>query len=182
MVLTLAQRVVRRFTASGAWYHLTSRAKFKLDPKFKPEDNAFALEDRSGQAGIYLGQDPERWLNGQGYWRPFLVEFRVESSVKNDPGVHGRYGGEMFVPATSFDKLKVLRVIPIDAYAREEYGGAGWIEEELGVAFDTGEPFPGKEHQWGSLYKGYRYPGPDVRRMPSSDANRLKKDLKKVKH
>jgi hypothetical protein len=44
----LAARVVARFalrTASSLWYHLTDRSKFKLDPKFKPADNAVAIED-----------------------------------------------------------------------------------------------------------------------------------------
>jgi len=179
---SLTERVARRFVAGSTWYHLTDRAKFKLDRKFKPEDNAIAIEDRSGRPGIYLGQDVGRWVNGQGYWRPFVVEFRVDPSVKNDPGVGGRYGGEMFVPDTSFDKLKILRVIPLDAYAREEYGQPGWVESELGVAFDTGEPLPGKYPTWkGANYRGYRYPGPDVRQMPSGEASRLKKDLKKAR-
>jgi hypothetical protein len=89
---------------------LTDRAKFKLNPKFAPADNAVAIEDRSGVPGIYLGTDVEKWVNGFGYWRPFVVEFKVDPSVLKDPGVHGRYGGEMFVPATSFDKLSIVRV------------------------------------------------------------------------
>lgn len=109
------------------WYHLTDRARFRLDPRFAPEDNAIAIVDRSGRPGIYIGQDVERWVNGYNYWRPFVVEFDVDPSVVEDPGVHGRYGGEMFVPATSFDKLTILRVIPIDAHAREVFGEAGWI-------------------------------------------------------
>jgi hypothetical protein len=43
-------------------------------------------------------QDVERWLNGYGYWRPFVVEVAVDPSVRKDPGVHGRYGGELFIP------------------------------------------------------------------------------------
>lgn len=181
-----AHRVaVRYLVANSTWYHLTERAKFKLDPKFAPADNAVAIEDRSGQPGIYLGPDVERWVNGFGYWRPFVVEFKVDSSVMKDPGVHGRYGGELFVPATAFDKLTIQRIIPIDAYAREEYGEPGWIEGELGIEFDTGEPIPrqgapGWAEAW-KKYKNYRYPGPDVRTMPSSDVNRLKKQLHQVK-
>jgi hypothetical protein len=159
------------------WYHLTDRARFKLDPRFAPEDNAIAIVDRSGRPGIYIGQDVERWVNGYNYWRPFVVEFDVDPSVVEDPGVHGRYGGEMFVPATSFDKLTIQRVIPLDAHAREVFGDAGWIEGELGIEFDTGDPIrPGHRS-----YRGYRYPGPDVRDMPSTDANLLKKQLRQVK-
>lgn len=166
------------------WYHLTDRAKFRLDPNFKPADNAVAIQDRSGRPGIYLG-DVEKWVNGFGYWRPFVVEVQVDSSVVNDPGVHGRYGGEMFVPASSFGKLAVRRVIPIDAYAREKYGEPGWVEGDLGVEFDTGDPIvrrgqPGwvESHR---KYKNYRYPGPDVRSMSAADVARLKKQLRQVK-
>lgn len=181
--MTTAYRVATRFlyainrVASQVWYHLTDRAKFKLDSKFAPADNAVAIEDRSGRPGIYLGQSVERWVNGFGYWRPFVVEFHVDSEVMQDPGVHGRYGGEMFVPATSFNRLKIERVIPIDAYCREEFGAPGWIESELGREFDTGNPLPPGH----SPYRGYRYPGPDVRTMPAAEANRLKKDLRKAK-
>lgn len=156
---------------------MTERAKFKLDPKFAPADNAVAIQDRSGRPGIYLGQSVEKWVNGYGYWRPFVVEFKVDPSVTNDPGVHGRYGGELFVPSSSFDKLTIQRVIPIDAYARETFGEPGWIESSLGHAFDTGEPIDHK-----TRYPSYRYPGPDVRSMPSAEASRLKKDLHRVKH
>jgi len=169
-----ATHVAREATIPSTWYHLTDRARFKLDPNFEPSDNAVAIEDRSGRPGIYLGQSVEKWVNGFGYWRPFVVEFKVDPSVVNDPGVHGRYGGEMFVPASSFDKLTILRVIPIDAYAREEFGEPGWIESDLGVEFDTGAPLQAR-------YKGYRYPGPDVRQMSPDEVARLKKQMRQVK-
>ena len=158
------------------WYHLTERAKFKLDPKFAPSDNSIAVVDRSDRPGIYLGQSVEKWVNGYGYLRPFVVELEVDPSVMTDPGVHGRYGGEMFVPATSFGKLTILRVVPIDALAREEYGEPGWVEGTLGFEFDTGEPIP--RH---ARYPGYRYQGPDVRAMPTAEANRLKKQASQAR-
>jgi len=177
----LRQKVVQRFKlANSTWYHLTDRSKFKLDSKFAPADNAVAIVDRSGRPGIYLGSDVEKWVNGFGYWRPFVVELHVDPSVADDPGVQGRYGGEMFVPSSSFDKLSITRVIPLDAWARERFGEPGWIEGELGVAFDTQEPLP--EGNNIGLYRGYHYQGPDVRNMPSSEVSRLKKDLRKVKH
>ncbi len=170
---------------SETWYHLTNRARFKLDPQHAPADNSIAIVDRSGRPGIYIAKDVEAWVNGYGYWRPFVVELQVDPSVVNDPGVHGRWGGEMFVPASSFDKLTIERVIPIDAYAREEYGESGWIESSLGVAFDTGEPLiepghPGWSEQKAE-YKGYRYQGPDVRAMPQAEVARLKKQLRQAK-
>lgn len=169
------------YEASSIWYHLTDRSKFKLDPKFVPADNAIAIEDRSGRPGIYLGQSVEKWVNGYGYWRPFVVEIMVDPSVAQDLGVHGRYGGEMFVPASSFHKLTILRVIPIDAHCREEFGEPGWIEGRLGVEFDTGEPIPREWAEARKKYRGYKYPGPDVRQMPAGEAARLKKQLRQVK-
>lgn len=163
-------------TGGDLWYHLTDRARFKLDPHFAPADNAFAYEDRSGQKGIYLAPSVEPWINGQGYLRPFVVELRVDPSVKRDSGVHGRYRGEMFVPAASFGKLAVLRVIPLDAHAREVYQQPGWVETDLREEFDTGRPI---DHR--TRYPGYRYPGPDVRDMPTSEINRLKAQLRRAR-
>lgn len=160
------------------WYHLTDRARFKLDPKFAPADNSITIWDRSGRPGIYLAKSVETWVNGHGYWRPFVVEFNVDPAVTLDPGIHGKFGGELFVPAASFKRLKVLRVIPLDAYAREVYGDAGWIESALGVEFDTGNPISSLR---GRPYRGYRYIGPDVREMPMTEVVRLKKQLRSVK-
>jgi hypothetical protein len=177
------EEVTDQHDQPNLWYHLTDRARFRLDSRFAPEDNAIAIVDRSGRPGIYLGQSVEAWVNGYGYWRPFVVEFDVDPSVVEDPGVHGRYGGEMFVPASSFDKLTILRVIPLDAHAREVFGEAGWIEGELGIEFDTGNPIPrpgslGWDHR---KFRGYRYPGPDVRDMPLAQVNHLKRQLRQVK-
>lgn len=167
--------------ANATWilYHLTDRAKFKLDPKFAPADNAFALEDRSGRLGIYLAPDVEKWLHGHGYWRPFVAEFRVDSSVTKDPGIHGRWGGEIFIPASSFGKITLQRVIPLDAYCRETYEAYGWVESALGQEFDTGKPIP-KQFQ-GYPFKGYKYAGKDVRDMSSEETNQLKHQLKKAR-
>jgi hypothetical protein len=184
VLLTLLREGGHPKTAGMTMYHLTDRAKFKLDPKKMPRDNSVSIEDRSGRAGIYLGKNVEGWVNGYGYWRPFVVEFDVDPSVKDDPGVHGRYGGEMFIPAASFDKLTIKRVIPLDAHAREEYGEYGWIEDALEREFDTGNPI--KQRGMLEPYQrpfpgGYHYTGPDVREMSSTETARLMKDLKKVK-
>ena len=181
--MSFLQKVSQQYevrAASATWYHLTDRAKFKLDPKFAPADNAFALEDRSGRLGIYLAPDIERWIHGHGYWRPFVAEFRVDTSVQKDPGVHGRWGGEMFIPASSFDKIVLQRVIPIDAYCREKYGDYGWIENALEQEFDTGNPIPQRIGNISPL-RGYKYTGLDVRDMPASETLRLKQQLKKGK-
>ena len=179
--LTWAEERAARAAAPipSTWYHLTDRAKFRLDSRFTPADNALAIEDRSRRPGIYLGSDVERWVNGYGYWRPFVAEFSVDPSVVGDVGVGGRWGGELFVPATSFGKLALQRVTPLDAWARERYGGHGWIEEALGKEFDTGAPITAKD--WERSFRGWRYPGPDVREMSTTEVRRLKSDLRKVK-
>jgi hypothetical protein len=159
------------------WFHLTDKAKFKLDPNFTPEDNTIALEDRSGRKGIYLAEDVDKWLLGEGYWRPFLVEFHVDPSVVNDEGIHGRWGGEIFIPATSYSKLTIKRVIPIDAYAREQYGQYGWIEDAVKEEFDTGKPITSKP--WEYPFRGYKYNGPDVREMSADEIKRIKSQFKK---
>lgn len=160
------------------WYHMTDRAKFRLDPNFTPADNAFALEDRSGVKGIYLAPNIERWVNGQGYLRPFLVELTADAALKKAPGVHGRYHGEMFVPAAAFDRLRIERVIPIDAFAREQYGSYGWIEDAAREEFDTGRAIPPRAAHY--PFHGYRYTGPDVREMDAATVARLKKAWRKA--
>jgi hypothetical protein len=146
------------------WYHITDKPNFALDPNYAPEDNSVSIYDRGGRKGVYLTHDPEKWVNGHNYVRPYLAEFHVHPSMKTVPGIHGRYGGEMFVPAEHFDKMKLNRVIPLDAHVREEYGAPGWIEEHHGTAFDTGQPLARlgqpKSHY---PFRGYKYTGPDVR-------------------
>ena len=171
-------------TEHETWYHLTDNPHFHLNPEHAPADNSFSIEDRSGQRGIYLGKSPEHWFSGagEGYARPYLAEFHVHPSVKEAPGVHGRWGGEMFVPAEHSDKLKLHRVIPVDAYVRESYGTHGWIEQHHGSEFDTGKeierpgfsaplsahyPFKERVHEAGT----WRYPGPDVRDMTPEQHN-----------
>lgn len=166
------------------WYHLTDRSRFRLDPKFAPEDATFALEDRSGQRGVYLSPEPDVWLASHGYWRPFVAEFIVDQAVVDDRGVHGRWGGEMFVPASSFGRLRLHRVIPLDAYARERFNEPGWIESALGRAFDTGEPLPTVgSPEWIALrraMRGYRYDGPDVRDLSTESVSVLKRQLRQA--
>ncbi len=151
-------------------YHITSKPRFKLDPNYAPEDNAFAMTDRSGHKGIYLSKDVERWVNGHGYIRAFVAEIHAEPSALEHDTI-GRYGGEIFVPADQFDKLKVVRVIPLDAYAREKYGSHGWLEDSHGFEFDTGNPI--KQTGNYTPFRGYRYEG-DVRTMTADEIKVLK--------
>lgn len=154
--------------ASGSLWHLTSKHRFALDPKHVPSDNAMSIRSREAP-GLFLTDSPERWVNGYGYLRPYAVEISVPANAL----VGERWGGEEFLPADRFDEARILRVIPLDAYAREEYGGYGWIEDTLGTTFDTDEPIPlmGFGTTWEQLYpfKGWRYSGPDVRSMSSAE-------------
>jgi hypothetical protein len=155
-------------------YHLTDHARFKLDPKKVPEDAAFAIRSRE-DPGLYVTDDPERWINGYNYVRPFVVEL----SVPKDAVHPERWGGEQFIPAENYDKVKILRVIPLDAYAREEYGEPGWVEEYEGKEFDTGRPI---SESRGQPFEGYHYTGPDVRDMPLAEINRQKHRVNRYLH
>ena len=152
-------------------YHITDKAHFKLNPNYAPEDNAIAVQDRSGRKGIYTAPSVEEWVNGHGYARPFVAELHVPKSLLSDKSVGGRWGREKFIPAEHFDKIKVHRVIPIDAHARETYGSHGWFEGESGEEFDTGKPISAKEAY---PFKGYRYSGKDAREMLPDEVKQVK--------
>lgn len=156
--------------APQKFYHLTDNPKFTLDPNYAPQDNSISINDRSGRKGIYLAPDIEPWINAHGYLRPYVAEFEVDPSALKEPGVHGRWAGEKFIPNSSYGKLKLNRVIPTDAYAREVYGGHGWIEERAEKEFDTGKPIKGFA---GYPFKGYRYDGKDVRDMSPEEIKNL---------
>jgi 8-oxo-dGTP pyrophosphatase MutT (NUDIX family)/GNAT superfamily N-acetyltransferase len=148
--------------AHRVMYNITDRPNFALDPNFEPEDNSISMNPRQGQKGIYLTDDPEKWVNGHNYVRPYLAEFHVHPSALNVEGNVGRWNGETFLPAAHFDKIKLNRVIPLDAHVREKYGAHGWIEEHHGTKFDTGEPIASRPIY---PFRGYKYTGPDVRQM-----------------
>lgn len=171
--------LIKSENISNIWYHLTDRGRFKLDSKFTPADNSISIYDRSGKAGIYVASRVDVWVNGHNYWRPFVVEFKIDPSVFENPQVHGRWGGERFIPASLFNNIEIQRVIPLDAYAREKFEQHGWIESELKKEFDTGKPIIAKP--WEYPFRGYKYKGKNVRDMSSSEINNLKQQLKKVK-
>lgn len=155
----------------NTYFHITSKAKFKIDPNYAPEDNAIAITDRSGHKGIYLTNNVERWVNGHGYVRPFVAEIVIDPSVLEHDRI-SRYGGEVFVPASQFHKINVTRVMPIDAWCREEFGAYGWFERAAGFEFDTGEAITAKD--WETPFRGWRYPD-DVRTMSAEEVRVLKK-------
>lgn len=157
-------------------YHLTDKAKFRLNPKKVPTDNTFALRERTAP-GLYLADEMGvgTWLQGKGYWRPFVVEVKVpEEYVRPE-----RWGGELFLPAEHFDKAKIERVLPIDAFAREVFGEYGWVEEHFETTFDTNEPI---EMRAGGiavekLPSGWRFKG-DVRTMSPAWVKQYKKKVR----
>jgi hypothetical protein len=159
-------------------YHITDNSKFNLDSNFAPEDNSIAVNDRSGQRGIYLTPDVGQWFQGHGYTRPFLAEFHVPKSLLEHKDISGRWGGEKFIPSHLHDQIKLHRVIPVDAHAREEYGQHGWIEGASGKEFDTGKAITAKA--WESPFKGYKYAGKDVRDMSSAEVSGLKQHFKQA--
>jgi DNA topoisomerase-1 len=156
-------------------YHLTDKANFRLDPKKVPQDNALAINERTAP-GLYVAKHKhgvEPWVNGYGYLRPFVVELDVPADVVGDQ----RWSGEGFIPADKFDDVKVKRVLPVDAFARETYNDFGWVESTLGSKFDDGSPVPeiSMFHPVEQLPPNWRYEGPDVRDMTPDEVKRLKK-------
>lgn len=113
-------------------YHITDRHHFALDPEYAPQDNSFAIEDRSGRRGLYLTDSPDRW-RANGYHRPYVAEVHVPRGLAED----GRWHGEKFLPAEHYDKASVPRVMPFDEHQRERWGGTGTIEEGLGSPAST---------------------------------------------
>lgn len=158
-------------------YHIADKADFRLDPKKRPSRNTTMGGEM--KPGIFLSADPETWMNGYGYWRPFLVEFEVPAGVGN---TGGGYGKEVYVLAEDYDKIRITRVIAIDAYARERFGDWGWTEEEFGTLHETGEPLPPKEPgQWFSRPPAGAYTAPDVRSRPKAWQDEYRKRVIKFR-
>jgi 8-oxo-dGTP pyrophosphatase MutT (NUDIX family)/GNAT superfamily N-acetyltransferase len=166
------RRSLARLAAEGheTYYHLTDNPKFEPDPEKVPEDNSITLNRLLGpeRKGLYVTKNPERWINGYDYVRPYVAE--IHAKPEHVQG--GEYGGEGIIPAEHLDKAKVHRVIPVDAHAREEYGEHGWIESHHGTTFDTHEPIT--EQRGPSPLRGYHYDGPDVRDMPKAQTDEHK--------
>lgn len=160
------------------YYHITDNPHFALNSNITPEDNSISLNDRSGRKGIYLAQSVDTWVNGHGYARPYVAEFEADPSFMDSKDVGGRWGGERFVPNHHFDKIKLNRVIPIDAHAREQYGGHGWIERERGKEFDTQEPISNSMLTPRKSFEGYKYTGKDVREMSPEEHTSLENHFK----
>lgn len=161
---------VQKAAVSNSYrYHLTSKVDFKLDPKKRPENNTTLGGD--WQPGIFL-TTPDgigHWAQGYGYWRPWVVEFDIGSAK---PLFEEGY--EAFYTAEEYPKIRVLRVLPLDAFCREQYGAWGWTEEDTGLTFDTMEPYEDKSQvgtatSWDDVYpwRNWHYSG-DARNESAS--------------
>lgn len=159
----------------GVLYHLADKADFRLDPTFRPQNNT--TWGGNYPPGIFLGSSVEAWVNGYGYWRPWVVEFEAPSDLRQLEGVSGGYSGEVFVPAEHFDRLRLVRVVPLDAHCREQFGDYGWTERWFGTTFDTEEPIPPEDENNYFRWRGYRYPG-DARQADSGWRARYEKRVK----
>lgn len=142
---------------AASYWHLTDNPDFKPDPSHAPQLNT-TMGDALGtklNPGLFVSQTPDHWAQSYGYWKPYVSEIDVPDGV----GEHHR--SESYIPATDYDKIKVKRTIPLDAYAREQYNIPGWTEDDAGTSFDTGEPLP--KHRGGFHDRNwdgrYQYPG-----------------------
>ena len=160
-------------TASGdvdKYLHITDNPHFSPDPSYAPANNTTL--GGSMERGLCVSKKEDGvggWARGYGYMRPYVAEIHVPKGT--DTGEAG-YGGERFIKAKDFDKAKVHRVIPIDEHVREHYRRPGWIESHLEEPHDDRKIVTkglGYRDFEEKLPQGYRYSGPDVRDMPSSE-------------
>lgn len=165
-------------------YHITDKAKFKLNQNYSPIDNSISIEDRSGRKGIYTTPSVEKWITNYGYARPFVAELHVPKSLMSEKNISGRWGGEIFIPSEYFDKIKVHRVIPTDAHAREINGDDyGPFEEAILEEFDTGKPITNMVGETFKVpkatFRNYKYSGKDARKMSSDEIKQIKQHFKR---
>lgn len=149
---------MNKTTLPAIMYHLTTRADFKLDPKARPQNNSTLGGD--WEPGVFLGLSVEHWVNGFGYWRPWVVEFDTSALLHED--IVFSEGGESLVSASAYPRLLIKRVVPLDAHCREQFGECGWTEQFFETDFRTGLPIscaPGGQ-------RGYHYAG-DARQEPA---------------
>lgn len=132
-------------------HHLTDRPDFALDPHHRPQNNTTMGGDLSPR--LFVG-NPHTWATHPqyGYRRPYVAEIEVPRAVVRDIG---GYAGEREIPGRHYDKAKVTRVMPYDAYHREEWGEHGPTESHAGTEFDTGKPVAGGQ----AFPAGYRWEG-----------------------
>lgn len=159
-----------QFAVSRGW-HLTDNPNFVPDPTQRPEMNSLGGDlwgKENWPQGLMVG-DPEYWMHAHGYERPYVAE--IEGRVTNPAGTIMHRGKEQFMQG----EMKTVRVLPLDEYARETFGGTGWVEEYFGDAPNkipqnyVGRPVSGMSadeiKQWEKRFEEYvnRTDGPRAR-------------------
>lgn len=76
-------------------------------------------------AGLFVSDSPEYWMQAYHYERPYVAE--IEGEVTNPPGTVMIKGREEFMQG----KMRTIRVLTIDEYARETFHEPGWVEENM---------------------------------------------------
>jgi len=116
----------------GTYVHLTNDADFRVDPNRAPRDASSMSIGSSSYPGLMVTTDPENWdfvLSGKGTVSPKdAAKFRRKYMAIIDlsylvPGkdyisVARGFGHEIFV-RDNLDKVKVLKVVPIDRGIRQ---------------------------------------------------------------
>lgn len=111
-------------------WHLTQDPKFQLNPKHIPEQNYLSIFYPEESPGLYVTDTPEYWVNAHNYVTPFIAEIEVPRQTDQPedftpPGP----SRQDFIPAADFARSRVVRVIPLDEWVREEYREPGWVED-----------------------------------------------------
>lgn len=148
-------------------HHLTDRPDFALDPTFRPQNNTTMGGDLSPR--LFVG-NPHTWATHPeyGYRRPYVAEIQVPRAAVRD---EGGYAGEKEILGRHYDKAKVTRVMPYDAYHREQWGEHGPTETHAGTEFDTGKPITGGQQ----FPSGYRWAGDTRTWSPAQHREHLRR-------
>jgi hypothetical protein len=147
------------------FYHVTDNPNFELSTTHRPHLNLEGGEDEHREPGIHMADHEgiNRWMGTGGYIRPYMVELHAHPELDDHPDTEHGFARERYVPAKHYDKLKVHRVIPLDAWDREQ-GGYGHMEQSLGSEYDTGAPIA-SSHEDRPYRPRTPYTGPDAREM-----------------
>lgn len=107
-------------------YHLTSDPNFTVE-EIEPSNGGmfYAVE---GEA-LFISDRPDMWLANPGYHRPFVVEIEHPDEYERVMVGNRQPAPEIVIPASDFDRMKVRRVIPLEAWREEQiprlFGGVG---------------------------------------------------------
>lgn len=150
-----AQQMLSPWHSAATYWHITDNPDFRPDPNHRPELNTTMGGEM--KPGLFLTSQPDHWMQGYGYWRPYVSEIEAPDDI----GQGSHLSPERYVPADQYGRLHVKRTIPIDAYAREQYNEPGWVEGDSGQDFQSGSELT--QGGWGTRKRNwdgkYQYPG-----------------------